>query len=344
MKAVVVTGQREGVRRGRRRRRVHRRRRRAASSAPAFGRARRARRDPAPGDRRDQRLRARRRAGARAGVRPARRRRLGAPRLPRDPARHLPRRWGTQRAARLIGPAKTKDLIWSGRHVRADEALAIGLVDRVVPADEVLDAALEWAGSLASGAVVAMGLAKRAIDGGLDGSARRRTRPRGRGLRRGVRRPRTPRSASAASSTTAPARPPSPASSKVASLTASQMSLAVRYATSMDQASPPAPSVRPTKAFKLRGWLHLRLQAPEVAVPDALEHAVGRRARPPRCPSTTGTPALLPAELGAHAAGDGAERNSPAPVTAPRCSMPIAAPGSHRVTTKGRWCAAARRA
>ena len=39
-----------------------------------------------------------------------------------------------------------------------------------MPADEVLDTALEWAASLASGAVVAMGLAKRAIDGGLDGS------------------------------------------------------------------------------------------------------------------------------------------------------------------------------
>ena len=46
----------------------------------------------------------------------------------------------------------------------------MGLVDRVVPCEGYLDAALEWAGSLASGAVVAMGLAKRAVDGGLDGS------------------------------------------------------------------------------------------------------------------------------------------------------------------------------
>jgi enoyl-CoA hydratase len=77
---------------------------------------------------------------------------------------------GTQRATRLIGPAKAKELTWSGRHVKADEALAIGLVDRVVPADEVLDHALEWASTLASGAVAAMGIAKRVIDGGLDGS------------------------------------------------------------------------------------------------------------------------------------------------------------------------------
>lgn len=54
--------------------------------------------------------------------------------------------------------------------VKADEALTIGLVDRVVPAAEVEAAALTWATELASGAVVAMGLAKRAIDAGLDGS------------------------------------------------------------------------------------------------------------------------------------------------------------------------------
>jgi enoyl-CoA hydratase/carnithine racemase len=77
---------------------------------------------------------------------------------------------GTQRVTRLIGPAKAKELIWSGRHVRAEEALALGLVDRVVPAGEVLDAALDWAGSFASGAVVAMGIAKRVVDAGLDGS------------------------------------------------------------------------------------------------------------------------------------------------------------------------------
>jgi len=51
--------------------------------------------------------------------------------------------------------------------VRADEAMAIGLVNRVVPADDVLDAALTWAAELASGAVVAQSLAKSAIDGGM---------------------------------------------------------------------------------------------------------------------------------------------------------------------------------
>jgi enoyl-CoA hydratase/carnithine racemase len=85
----------------------------------------------------------------------------------------IPGAGGTQRLPRLVGPARAKELIWSGRQVRADEALAIGLVDRVVPAEEVDEAAVAWAGELASGAVVAMGLAKRAIDDGLDGSLTR---------------------------------------------------------------------------------------------------------------------------------------------------------------------------
>lgn len=79
----------------------------------------------------------------------------------------IPGGGGTQRAARLIGPARTKDLVFSGRYIRTPEAVEIGLVDRSSRPDETYDGALEWARSLAAGAVVAMGHAKAAIDGGL---------------------------------------------------------------------------------------------------------------------------------------------------------------------------------
>ncbi len=79
----------------------------------------------------------------------------------------IPGGGGTQRLARLVGPSRAKDLILTGRQVRADEASAIGLVDRVCAAETVLDDAIAYASSLASGAVVAQGLAKRAVDAGL---------------------------------------------------------------------------------------------------------------------------------------------------------------------------------
>ena len=81
----------------------------------------------------------------------------------------IPGGGGTQRLPRLIGSSRAKDLIMSGRQVRADEALAMGLVNRVVPADDVLETALAWAAELARGAVLAHAQAKRAIDGGLAG-------------------------------------------------------------------------------------------------------------------------------------------------------------------------------
>ena len=82
----------------------------------------------------------------------------------------LPGGGGTQRLPRLIGSSRAKELIMTGRQVAAEEALAIGLVNRVVPPDEVLDTALEWAAALARGPLVAHGLAKGAIDRGLDGT------------------------------------------------------------------------------------------------------------------------------------------------------------------------------
>lgn len=80
----------------------------------------------------------------------------------------IPGGGGTQRLTRLIGPARAKDLIYTGRFVRAHEALGIGLVDAVVPAADVLDRALEYASQFTSGPALAHAAAKRAIDGGLD--------------------------------------------------------------------------------------------------------------------------------------------------------------------------------
>jgi enoyl-CoA hydratase/carnithine racemase len=81
----------------------------------------------------------------------------------------IPGAGGTQRLARLVGPARAKDLVLTGRMVDAEEARRIGLADRVVPAAEVFGAATELASRLASGAVAAHAMAKRAIDRGLDG-------------------------------------------------------------------------------------------------------------------------------------------------------------------------------
>jgi enoyl-CoA hydratase len=80
----------------------------------------------------------------------------------------IPGGGGTQRLPRLIGPARAKDMIFSGRQVGAEEALRIGLVDEVVEPDALHDRAVAWAAEFASGAVLAHGLAKRAIDRGLD--------------------------------------------------------------------------------------------------------------------------------------------------------------------------------
>ncbi|HYZ97159.1 MAG TPA: enoyl-CoA hydratase-related protein [Acidimicrobiales bacterium] len=82
----------------------------------------------------------------------------------------IPGGGGTQRLARLIGPAKAKDIILTGRQVAAEEALRIGLVDEVVAPEDLHDRALALAAELARGAVVAQGLAKRAVDHGLEGS------------------------------------------------------------------------------------------------------------------------------------------------------------------------------
>jgi enoyl-CoA hydratase/carnithine racemase len=80
----------------------------------------------------------------------------------------IPGAGGTQRLPRLVGPAVAKDLVYSGRFVNADEALRIGLVDRVVAPDDVYTAAVEWAQTFVSGPAYALRAAKEAIDLGLE--------------------------------------------------------------------------------------------------------------------------------------------------------------------------------
>jgi enoyl-CoA hydratase/carnithine racemase len=80
----------------------------------------------------------------------------------------IPGAGGTQRLSRLVGPSRAKELIFTGRQVRADEALRIGLADQVVPAAEVYPTALAWASRLAAGPALALRAAKEAVDRGLE--------------------------------------------------------------------------------------------------------------------------------------------------------------------------------
>ncbi len=80
----------------------------------------------------------------------------------------IPGAGGTQRLTRLVGPSRAKDIIFTGRFVKAEEALAIGMVDRVHPADQVYAEAVAWAGQFAGAATYAVRAAKESIDSGLE--------------------------------------------------------------------------------------------------------------------------------------------------------------------------------
>ncbi len=80
----------------------------------------------------------------------------------------IPGAGGTQRLPRVVGPAKAKDLIFSGRFVDAPEALSIGLVDAVVPDADVYDAALAMVKQYVGAASYALRAAKEAVDRGLE--------------------------------------------------------------------------------------------------------------------------------------------------------------------------------
>lgn len=75
---------------------------------------------------------------------------------------------GTQRLARLVGPARAKELLFTGRRIDARRALAIGLVNEVVAADELLPVVTALAAEIASRGPIAVRATKRAVSQGLD--------------------------------------------------------------------------------------------------------------------------------------------------------------------------------
>ena len=82
----------------------------------------------------------------------------------------IPGGGGTQRLARQVGPSRAKEICITGRQVKAEEALRIGLADEVVSGDELHDRAFALAAECARGAVLSQAFAKQAIDDGLSTS------------------------------------------------------------------------------------------------------------------------------------------------------------------------------
>jgi enoyl-CoA hydratase/carnithine racemase len=80
----------------------------------------------------------------------------------------IPGAGGTQRLTRLVGASKAKDIVFTGRFVQADEALAIGLVDKVFAAEDVYAEAVAWARQFEHAASYAVRAAKESIDRGLE--------------------------------------------------------------------------------------------------------------------------------------------------------------------------------
>jgi enoyl-CoA hydratase len=80
----------------------------------------------------------------------------------------IPGACGTQRLPRLVGVAKAKELIFLGDMIKADEALNLGLVNKVVPPESLMDEAMEWAKKLASKSGPVLAMAKLAINTGVD--------------------------------------------------------------------------------------------------------------------------------------------------------------------------------
>lgn len=75
---------------------------------------------------------------------------------------------GTQRLARLVGPGMAKQMIYTARNIKADEAYRIGLVNAVYPQEELMAAAKKMAAGIAKNAPIAVRACKKAINDGLE--------------------------------------------------------------------------------------------------------------------------------------------------------------------------------
>ena len=80
----------------------------------------------------------------------------------------IPGGGGTQRLPRVVGASRAKEMMITGRQVKAEEALRIGLADELVAGDALMDRALALAAEVAKGAVQAQALIKRAVDEGVE--------------------------------------------------------------------------------------------------------------------------------------------------------------------------------
>ncbi|MGC9196588.1 MAG: enoyl-CoA hydratase-related protein [Syntrophobacteraceae bacterium] len=80
----------------------------------------------------------------------------------------IPGGGGTQRLPRIVGRAKAKELIFTGRRIDAQEALSIGLVNKVVPGDQLMEQCLEMAAMICEAGPIAITQAKYAINHGVE--------------------------------------------------------------------------------------------------------------------------------------------------------------------------------
>ena len=75
---------------------------------------------------------------------------------------------GTQRLLRIVGPARAKDLIFSGRKIMAEEALSMGLINRIFPSDSLLSETKAYAKVLSKNSTFAIGISKMLVNRGMD--------------------------------------------------------------------------------------------------------------------------------------------------------------------------------